>query len=424
MPSKKAVQQDTMDTADQPVNSDGFTTVTTRRRKRGQRQRSSGSVHNHQSGHQPSAKSIKLMDQVIDTVASQKQRHRRRHHSSDSYNTSSSEDGDSSVADSGTATVGLNAEIKRLREQIVVLQNKVEYILSFVGITDPTLLPDGSNLSSDTNNNSTNNVSGPSYASVAANGLPVRKLQGPVRNAVLTAVYSDLHAREAMKNNVVVCGLVQNPDVSDVSLFSALCRQHLGFTDGPAIVRSTRIGRSSAGRVQPLLITLSSNEDKMNLLRVARNLRHSTDDYVRKNIFISAQQTRAERQAAYEERCRRRQQSANKQSVDRSTHLHSTGAIMANLTSTSSVVVDVHNEPSLHRDSKLLAPESRHLNVRHFAPTTEPNTELLTDPLAATRKLSTGHVTTSIDSTSSQLNLSQPSSSQLNAPHDSAGSCP
>ena len=54
------------------------------------------------------------------------------------------------------------------------------------------------------------------------------------------------------------------------------------------------------------LVALHSEESAKELLRVARQLRKSTDNYIRDNIFINADLTRAEAQFAYEQRIARR----------------------------------------------------------------------------------------------------------------------
>ena len=314
---------------------DSITTVGSRRHRRAERR----GVRHSKSNHQPSTKSIHLMDQVIDSVASQSQSQGQGHkrslrQSSGSSDSSSSDDDDYDINSFPGTAAGLNvhAEINRLQNLVNTLQNKVEFLLSFLGVND-SAPPVAASHSNDSN---TNVHSLPSYATVAANGL--HKLQGPVRNAVLTAVYSDLQARDSMKNNVVVCGLPPNTDQSDV-LFAALCHQHLGFSDGaPTVARTTRLGRPSSDRVQPLLVALTNQEDKNYLLNIAKNLRKSTDIFVRNNVYISPQQTRAERQAAYESRCRRRQTRTGT-SADRPSRSQ------PSLPNSTVVAVEVHNEP-------------------------------------------------------------------------------
>lgn len=149
------------------------------------------------------------------------------------------------------------------------------------------------------------------YAAVAAAGG--KQLHGPMREAVLSAIYNDLHARESMKNNFVIYGLPPKQNVSDKTQTVDLCHNHLGVLLGVSnVVRAERLGKSVPNKVQPLLVSLTDAQDSVKILSRAKGLRDSTDRFVKDNVFISAQQTRAERQASYEARVRRRQQTATR----------------------------------------------------------------------------------------------------------------
>lgn len=239
-----------------------------------------------------------LMDDAIESALSQQQ-------------PNESEVDSNAGTNAGTSNVNVQTEIKRLKKLVESLQQQVEFLLSFVGITQPP----SSSSTNDSQNVAASNPSSATtstYAAAAAKG--VQKLQGPVREAVLSAVYSDLHARETMKNNVVVYGVPPNPDRSDTALFMDLCQHEYGYVMSlPSVTRVARLGRAVTDRVQPLLVALRDEDDTKRILGNAKFLRDSTDEFTRTNVFISAQQTRAERQAAYEARCRRRQHAAARQ---------------------------------------------------------------------------------------------------------------
>lgn len=130
-------------------------------------------------------------------------------------------------------------------------------------------------------------------------------------------MYTELRARESMQHNLVVYGLgpVSGANnVNDAENFSNICDVEFGFA--PDIVRTTRLGKPNTGRIQPLLVSLKCEQQCKHLLSNAKTLRNSSIEYTRNNIFLSAQQTRAERQAAYEARCRKREQIAARQSAD------------------------------------------------------------------------------------------------------------
>jgi len=240
-----------------------------------------------QSQPQPSASSSQmsqLMDEVLESVATQGQ-----NNDSEGVGAVADDDGDAGFSSS---------EIRHLRKCVAELQQKVDFLMSIIGIDKQT--------ESTTINPSQTSNQKPSYAAVT-------KLNGPVRNAVLTAVYSDLHAKENMKRNVVIYGLKPDDDTdfgqTDVELVQQLCDDE--FHAVPVIERVKRLGRVVENRIQPLLVVLREERDAQNLLSIAKRLRQSADEYTRYNVYISAHQTRAERQAAFEGRCRRRQRVAD-----------------------------------------------------------------------------------------------------------------
>jgi len=100
-------------------------------------------------------------------------------------------------------------------------------------------------------------------------------------------------------------GLAPESSVSDSDIFIDVCDVEFGFK--PDIVKTTRLGKINPGKIQPLLVSLKNDQETKQLLNNARNPRNSSSEFTRNNIFLSAQQTRAERQAAYEARCHRRE---------------------------------------------------------------------------------------------------------------------
>ena len=78
------------------------------------------------------------------------------------------------------------------------------------------------------------------------------------------------------------------------------------------IKANRRLGAFSTTRNRPLLVTLSSADEATYYLTNAKRLRHSTNEYVRANIFVNADLTPAEAKAAYEMRCRRREAQKSK----------------------------------------------------------------------------------------------------------------
>jgi len=79
------------------------------------------------------------------------------------------------------------------------------------------------------------------------------------------------------------------------------------------IVNCKRLGRPAAGKVQPLLVVLSSVDEANRILSVAKELRQSFNSYTAQCIYIGPNLTASEALAEYQLRCRRRQRAADKQ---------------------------------------------------------------------------------------------------------------
>jgi len=199
--------------------------------------------------------------------------------------------------------VELHNLVKNLQLQINDLTLKVEFLMSVVGITPPT---------QPSNNQEPSNASAMSYSSVVA-----KSIKGPIRDPVLAAVHADLQLKQSRHCNIVVSGLPINSDLTDEQQFTELSYAEFNYT--PAIIHTKRLGKKIVNRLQPLLVVLQDEEQAGLLLSFAKLLRNSSDEYTSRSIFISPHQTRAERQAAYEARVRRREQA-----IARSTRNHHT----------------------------------------------------------------------------------------------------
>jgi len=269
-----------------------------------------------------SSQMSQLMDEVLESVATQGE-------NNDTENDEIDEDGDAGFS---------SREIRRLRKCVTDLQQKVDFLMSIIGI----------DRDKQTDSTTINPSYKPSFAAVT-------KLNGPVRNAVLTAVYSDLQAKENMKRNVVFYGLKPEEDIdfgqTDVELIQQLCDEE--FHAVPVIERVKRLGRVVENRIQPLLVVLREEGDAQNLLSIAKRLHQSGDEYTRDNVYISAHQTRAERQAAFESRCKRRQRVAER---------------LMNETET-----DETSEPRHHRSSRGIGAPTYSSDVHSQQPASQSN---------------------------------------------------
>jgi len=123
-------------------------------------------------------------------------------------------------------------------------------------------------------------------------------------------VHRTLGDMSRRKRNVVVTGLPEEEEtgVEDVATFLEFSAAYLPVKPMLADGRCcTRIGKSSQGRPRRLLVRLHSEEAANDLLQAAPSLRHSTDDYIRTNIFINADLSPSAAKLAYEARKRRRE---------------------------------------------------------------------------------------------------------------------
>lgn len=228
-------------------NNDGEFNVVKNKRRRRQDQW-------QQRSRQPTKKSTQsqqLMQDVIESVASQRSHHNSSS-DSDSSEMSCCDDNYLLPVDSNTSA----DEIKRLQSTVKTLQSQVDFLLSFLGITQsavPTNTKAAGTLKNKTTDIPVASNSG-TYAAAAAVG--VHKLQGPVREAVLTTMYSELHARESMHNNLVIYGLAPVSGSSDSDIVIDVCVAEFGFK--PDIVKTTRLGKINPGKTQPLLVSLKT----------------------------------------------------------------------------------------------------------------------------------------------------------------------
>ena len=87
-----------------------------------------------------------------------------------------------------------------------------------------------------------------------------------------------------------------------------------------------RLGEPIEGKIQKLLVTLSSPEEAGNLMSYAKLLRQSSDPVVQQSVFMNYHLTKAEAELAYQRRIQRRA-SKNDDSATDSRHLLQSAAI-------------------------------------------------------------------------------------------------
>ena len=104
---------------------------------------------------------------------------------------------------------------------------------------------------------------------------------------------------------MVISGLPPSNISSDGEQFQELCSYQLNLH--PKIRSTLRLGQPTSGKTQPLLVNLWSPDDVDSIIRVAKDLRKSENQYTRDNIYINRHLTKAEAAAALNARSLRRQ---------------------------------------------------------------------------------------------------------------------
>jgi len=135
-----------------------------------------------------------------------------------------------------------------------------------------------------------------------------------LKEAVVAAVHADRRDKERRANTVIVSGLMPHSNRSDVDCFRHLTMLELGVDLQVKFTR--RLGAAVGDHVQPLLVGLQSANEATDLVLRAKQLCRSTDEQVRRNVYINRNLTPMEAKFAYEERCRRRYQRSQQQYTD------------------------------------------------------------------------------------------------------------
>jgi hypothetical protein len=187
----------------------------------------------------------------------------------------------------------------------------MEFIMSYLGLKEDentalniqaqpaTVSTDSAAISTTTQTNKLN------YAN-ATRSKPTTQLSGQLRQAVMSAVYSDLHSKASRANNIIISGLPKEGTNKDEDMVCDLIEHEFNFR--PSIQLCRRLGKVVIDKTQNLLVTLTSEDQVKTILLNAKQLRRSANSFVRTNMFINADLTKAEATAAYEDRCHRRLQ--------------------------------------------------------------------------------------------------------------------
>ena len=125
------------------------------------------------------------------------------------------------------------------------------------------------------------------------------------RDDMLTAIYMEQNEKTWRAKQFMVSGLPDNSDGdNDRNQIIALCQDELNIK--PDVVATERVGPVQNRKPRLLKVSLKSHEQVHTIVHAARQLRRSSSDYVKQNIYINPNRTKAEARAAFELREKRR----------------------------------------------------------------------------------------------------------------------
>ena len=127
-----------------------------------------------------------------------------------------------------------------------------------------------------------------------------------IKDIVFEAIFKESNDRAKRAKSVIISGIQVSAEFHDNDLVRQLIRSEFNFDFAPSELNCRRPGDKTPEHIQPLLVTLPSSEDAAWLVASAKQLRNSQSSWIRDNVFINRNLSRAERRLAYEQRCKRR----------------------------------------------------------------------------------------------------------------------
>ena len=208
---------------------------------------------------------------------------------------------------------GLTTTVQQQASKIALLEQRLNDVLAAFGIAVPAvaaapLIPGGPIVAEQSSSSAAAAAvrSGPSTPGVGLpSSQPSAKTVRTIHESLVAAVYIDKAASERRAASFIVSGLAPSTTSSDADVVTALCEDEIGIR--PVIKSTKRLGRPTAGKVQPVLVQLNNSDSAKHIVSQAKRLRQSSNLSTRNNVYINANLTKAEAMAAYAMRCNRRQ---------------------------------------------------------------------------------------------------------------------
>jgi hypothetical protein len=225
----------------------------------------------------------------------------------------------------------LRCLVQQQQSEISRLQAQLKFVLSFLGIDEGDVSNDNEADHSERSQRQMMNLPHlpqdvPLASTVAVDDViswtevvrrkPIIKKPSNLQQSVIAAVYVDQSLKKRRETSIIVSGLESVPGKTDSELFAGLCSDELNVQ--PDVVKTKRLGNgnSSTNKPRPLLVVLREADQAHQLVSSARLLRRSTNQAIRERVYINPNLTKAEAEAAYLLRVKRRQSS--QQRSDRS----------------------------------------------------------------------------------------------------------
>jgi hypothetical protein len=144
-----------------------------------------------------------------------------------------------------------------------------------------------------------------SFVDVIRQSVRAMPIDGKSCTDIAAAMYVEQNNKDRRANSFIISGLPANRSTSDSGLVEDLCRNELGISVG--LLSSKRIGKETSNKPRHLLAYVQSRDQAQAVINSAKKLRNSNDNFVRTNVFINPNLTKAESKAQFELRQRRRQ---------------------------------------------------------------------------------------------------------------------
>lgn len=208
----------------------------------------------------------------------------------------------------------LKSIVFKQEQSIVLLTSKMNQLLQVIGVEDTITDVDKNFVSPvdvDAQSLSDQPVVGPAL-NVTSNGTCNKNstkerstIARSFSQAVLKTVAIERKRQTIRKRNIVISGLPPSASRPDTTLAAQFLTEELQIEAN--IASCHRLGAEMENKVQLLKVSLKSEEQASMILRKAKRLRYSVDQFVRSNIFINKDLTKHELLQQYEARCRRRE---------------------------------------------------------------------------------------------------------------------